>query len=181
MPAWKRLERKTSPFTGKGAPRGGSNIHWVEPELVAEIEFAGFTGDGSVRQASFKGLREDKPAKAVEAEAPAPVEEVELARPRPQAGEQGERQGLGAGRGDLQSRQAAVARRRRRQAGDQVGAGRILRGGRPWMLEHVKGRPCSVIRMPDGIDGEKFFQRHSGKGVSALIDDVTVSGDRSRI
>ncbi|HWT52484.1 MAG TPA: non-homologous end-joining DNA ligase, partial [Caulobacter sp.] len=42
LPALKRLARKTSPFTGKGAPRGGANVHWVEPELVAEIEFAGF-------------------------------------------------------------------------------------------------------------------------------------------
>lgn len=167
----KPLARKTSPFSGKGAPRGGANIHWVEPELVAEIEFAGFTGDGSVRQASFKGLREDKPAKAVAAEAPAPAEEVELAKPKA-----GKAAVLGVALSNPDKPLWPDAGDGK--PGTKLDLARYFEAVGPWMLEHVKGRPCSVIRMPDGIGGETFFQRHSGKGVSALIDEVTVSGDR---
>jgi bifunctional non-homologous end joining protein LigD len=176
VPALKSLTREASPFAGKGAPRGGPSTHWVEPELVAEIEFAGFTGEGSVRQASFKGLREDKPAKAVEAEAPAPAADAELATPAPSPASRGNSLVLGvtitnpdkplwpdAGDGTPGTK---------RELADYFAA------VGPWMLEHIKGRPCSVIRTPDGIAGETFFQRHAGKGVSALIDAVTVSGDR---
>lgn len=183
MPRLKALETGQSPFKGKMSPRKTAGVHWIRPELVAEIEYAGFTGDGAIRQAAFKGLREDKPAAEVEAEVPAPakttalvnpeaaVSSTRVVKPRGSAAVMGvtisnadkplwpdDGQGGPVTKKDLAEYYAAVGE---------------------WMLQHVKGRPCSIIRMPDGIEGEqKFFQRHSGKGQSNLITEVEVRGDK---
>ncbi len=63
----RQLARKTNPFAGRRGPRGAS---FVEPELVAEIEFRELTAEGMVRHGSFKGLRDDKPAQEVVLETP---------------------------------------------------------------------------------------------------------------
>lgn len=61
-PRLKALERRRSPFTGKLQPMasGGDRLHFAEPRLVAQADIAEWTASGKVRQASFKGLREDK-------------------------------------------------------------------------------------------------------------------------
>ncbi|MDX1381762.1 MAG: hypothetical protein R3233_11605, partial [Xanthomonadales bacterium] len=57
------LERKTAPF--EPAPEGGDDVHWVRPDLVAEIGFTEWTGDGRLRHPRFLGLRPDKAAEDV--------------------------------------------------------------------------------------------------------------------
>lgn len=62
------------PFADVPRERSGTPVHWVKPVLVAECEFAEWTGDGIVRQASFVGLREDKPARTIVREQPQSME-----------------------------------------------------------------------------------------------------------
>jgi bifunctional non-homologous end joining protein LigD len=187
-PKLKALETDKSPFEGKGAPRKTADIHWVKPQLVAEIEFAGFTGDGSIRQASFKGLRADKPADEVVAEH-VPVEQAELAQPTPKA--KARTTVIEApGRADnvvmgvpISSPTKALWPKDASDDGEgrpvtKLELARYFEAVGEWMLPHIKGRPCSLIRIPDGIGGQTFFQRHAMKGSSALINLVEVSGDR---
>jgi bifunctional non-homologous end joining protein LigD len=55
---------------------------------------------------------------------------------------------------------------------------RYLASVGPWMIEHLKGRPCSIIRAPDGIDHQKWFQRHAAPGMTKLVEETVVEGDR---
>ena len=173
LPRLKEVESKTSPFAAGASPPKEANMHWARPDLVAEIEFAGWTGAGMVRQAAFKGLREDKPADEVEAEKPAKAAKTKVARPEPKA----------AG-GAVVVMGVSISNPDKPLWPDEdppVTKGDLARyyeAVGDWMIDHIKGRPCSIVRTPDGIGGEKFFQRHAMPGSSNLLELVTVSGDR---
>ncbi|HVI31996.1 DNA ligase D [Phenylobacterium sp.] len=186
LPRLQKAESDKSPFTGPGAPRKEANVHWARPELVAEIEFAGFTGSGMVRQGAFKALREDKPAAEVEAETPAPLS-TELAEPEAKPAKPAPKPKTAAARGPDPVVMGVLLSNPNKALWPDGGDGkpvtkldlaRYLETVGPWMMPHIKGRPCSIIRMPDGINGDqRFFQRHAGKGSSALITEVQVFGD----
>ncbi len=173
LPRLKEQAADKSPFTGQTAPRAERGVNWVKPDLVAEIEFAGWTGDGMVRQAAFKGLRADKPAEDVKAERP--MKNKKLAEPKAKKAKIGgvvmnipishPDKALWPDAGDGKPVTKLELARYYEAIGD-------------WMLPHIKGRPCSLVRAPDGITGEQhFFQRHAGKGQSSLFTEVKVFGD----
>nr|WP_249156764.1 DNA ligase D [Bradyrhizobium diazoefficiens] len=182
MPSLKAMAAKESPFGGKNAPKKSREVHWLKPELVAEIEFAGFTADGNIRQAAFKGLRQDKPAEEVEAEKPV---DTELAAPTA-----GRRVAKTAKRskdtGTAEVMGVVISKPDKELWPDgadgegvtKLDLARYFEAVGPWMIEHLKGRPCSIVRAPDGINGETFFQRHAMQGSSNLLELAKVSGDR---
>ncbi|MEA2941299.1 MAG: bifunctional non-ous end joining protein LigD [Bradyrhizobium sp.] len=193
MPALKAAASATSPFGGKNAPKKTRDVHWLKPELVAEIEFAGWTGDGNVRQASFKGLRQDKPASEVRAERPTKTEIVMPAAKSSQA----KTSQAKTSRGNVIRRTTTNGKSAEvmgviiskpdkalwPDAGDgkpvtKLDLARYFEAVGDWMISHIKGRPSSIVRAPDGIAGERFFQRHAMQGMSDLLNEVKVSGDR---
>jgi bifunctional non-homologous end joining protein LigD len=178
LPRLRAVEQANSPFTGAEKPPATDATHWARPELVAEIEFAGWTGAGMVRQASFKGLREDKPAGEVEAERPAPAARTELADPVPVAPTKASNavvMGVTVSHPDKLLWPGAEDD----QPVTKLDLARYYEAVADWIMPHIKGRPCSIIRIPDGIDAEHFFQRHAMKGASNLFDYVKVTGDHA--
>jgi bifunctional non-homologous end joining protein LigD len=173
MPRLKKVESNANPFAAGTSPQKEGNMHWARPELVAEIEFAGWTGAGMMRQAAFKGLREDKPADEVEAEKPAKAAKTKVDQPETQAAEGAVVvMGVSISNPDKSlwpDEDPPVTKAHLAFYYEAVG---------DWMIEHIKGRPCSIVRTPEGIGGEMFFQRHVMAGSSHLLALVKVSGDR---
>jgi bifunctional non-homologous end joining protein LigD len=169
-PLLKKAESETSPFDAGASPPKEANMHWARPELVAEIGFAGWTEAGNVRQAAFKGLREDKPAGEVEAEKPARAA--------------GEVAGTGITGGAEAVMGVSISNPDKPLWPDEdppITKGELARyyaAVGDWLIDHIRGRPCSIVRAPDGIGGETFFQRHAMPGLSSLFGLVTVPGDR---
>lgn len=127
---------------GRWSRRAVGSERWVRPELVAEVEFAEWTTDGVIRQASFKGLRTDKSARSVVREAgetlsPNPRSQIKVTHP-----ERIVDPSSGVNKLELVRYYESVVH---------------------WMLPHLKDRPLAMVRAPSGIAGQLFFQKHAEK------------------
>ena len=141
------LERKT-PAAGRGMPRSGAGMHWVEPKLVVEVTFTEWTDDGVLRHPAFIGLREDKSPREVRREEPMQVAGVTLSNAgRVLYPEQG------LTKQDLAAYYEAIS---------------------PWMLPHVEGRPLSLVRCPSGRTKACFYQKHWSGTLPEVLDTVDI-------
>jgi bifunctional non-homologous end joining protein LigD len=170
-----RLETEKSPFTDK-VP--GRTNHWVRPELVAEVDFIEWTRDGHLRHPSFRGLREDKAAKAVVRERkeapPAPSEDGDPPAPRAP--------GRKAGKGEAVVAGVAISHPDRivypALKLTKVDLARYYELVGPRMLEQVAGRPIMMLRCQAGVDKPGFFQKNAGPSIPRGIGTVRIPDEK---
>jgi bifunctional non-homologous end joining protein LigD len=173
-------ETNRMPFAAAPRERSRTPVHWVKPVLVAECNFAEWTSDGIVRQASFVSLRNDKPARQIVKEAPpkgadmqqeADSESVAASKKRA-ALKTSASHAAGAAKSTSASMPSDVAGVRvshpDRVIDKSTGTRKIdlvqyYESVADWMLPHLQDRPVSLVRAPKDLGGELFFQRHSQK------------------
>jgi bifunctional non-homologous end joining protein LigD len=158
----KALRTDRSPFAA--VPKEETGVRkpiWVEPKLVAEVDFHGWTHGERVRQSSFQGLREDKPAKDVVRETKAaaaksrqtPLKRGAVAKKAPVSVA-----GVALSHPDrVYWEDAGVSKR---------DLAEFYKAIWDWMSPHVTGRPISLLRCPEGASGQCFFQKHASAGIS---------------
>jgi bifunctional non-homologous end joining protein LigD len=162
---FKPLERGTSPFDEVPAvERKGAK--WLEPKLVCEVNFAEKTKDGRLRHPSFQGLREDKAAREVRLEEPG-SEGTEMTRAK-------KRDGDPTFHGITLSNPDKVYYPGARVT--KLDVAEYYQTVAPLILPYVVKRPISLVRCPDGIAGQRFFQRHAMKGMSESIKEIPIAG-----
>ena len=203
-----RLEtlRADKPGSLLGAEKPPRDTIWVKPELVAELSFAGFTGGGMLRHASFLGLREDKPAdEVIRPVPPSDTTRIELGsgkakaagKSTPAAGPKAEP----AAQEKVPPRSSIVVARSSERGAAEIGGQRISHADRVLWPESangaaltkqdlaqywqaigevaapgIVGRPLAFVRCPDGIGGEQFFQKHLGRGMPAALHEAEADG-----
>lgn len=155
------LGRSTSPLSIKLTAQHARGVHWIKPVLIGEVEFAEWTNEGLVRQASFIALRSDKPV-------------ADIIREQPQVSSITNKSNTRASRAKKTANSATTKTviasvaisHPARIIDSQTGATKLQLAEyyeqvSELILPHLKCRPVSLLRAPDGLTGEQFFQKHA--------------------
>ncbi|HKO51689.1 MAG TPA: DNA ligase D [Polyangiaceae bacterium] len=153
----------------KNAPRGSESrgVHWVEPQLVAEIAYTAITDDGLLRHPIFKGLREDKPARDVVLEQPRAVASRAINKKRtPRAASPPAASPTALSHPDkILYPELGLTKRELADYYELVC---------DVMLPHVVDRPLTLLRCPEGRKRQCFFQKHPGESLADGLVRVQV-------
>ncbi|MBI5278439.1 MAG: DNA ligase D [Burkholderiales bacterium] len=150
------IEQAKSPFAGAPPSKG---VRWVQPRFVTEVEFSEWTPDQQLRHAKFIAMRDDKPA--------ADVRREDAVMP--------------AGPALLQAVSSIVdgikVSHPERVVDEASGITKLelvryYESVADWMLPHLRGRPCSLVRGPNGVGGELFYQKHLNEQAIAEVREL---------
>ncbi len=187
---FKALARKTPPVTDV-PPAIARHARFVEPKLVAEISFRGWTRDGLVRQGAFKGLRSDKPATEIVKETPkkttkevsVPTRKVAKAAAKSES------------RASAKKKAAPRPRASASDGAEEIDGVRVTHPDKvlfakqdvtkreliahyqsvaKWMLPHIVERPISLVRCPSGSGGSCFYQKHASDGFPDAFKTIRI-------
>ncbi|NDV52545.1 MULTISPECIES: DNA ligase D [unclassified Salipiger] len=153
MVAMRPLARKTPAAEVNGSETKGAQ--WITPRLVAEVQYAERTPNGLLRHSRYIGLREDKPAREVllDNDHPSVAGEVNVVGVRVSSAGRMVYPEAQVTKGEVAEYYAAISER---------------------ILPFAANRPLSLLRMPEGLKGERFFQKHTGKGFPKQIKSMLV-------
>ncbi|MDB5491804.1 MAG: dependent ligase [Micavibrio sp.] len=166
-----RIETKTPSMDG--VPKAELRfIRWVKPSLLCEVAFVEWTEDGHIRHGSFQGLRLDKKPKEVTRETPEPVEKaVSEIKAKPDVAK------VKKGNGKIEIGSVGISHGERvidpASGTTKAELAEYYAAVAPYILRSVAGHPLTVIRCPDGIDGEIFYQRNPARGLGPDVIPFT--------
>jgi bifunctional non-homologous end joining protein LigD len=146
------------PALGKALPAGAEKgVVWAEPRLVCEVEYRDWTRDGMIRNSSFKGLRDDKPAEDISLEAP---------------------QKRSAAKADAATVGVKLTHPERilwaEPGVTKQGLADFYTDIADWILPHIAGRVLSLLRCPSGTSAKCFFAKHPWAGLTADVERIDV-------
>jgi bifunctional non-homologous end joining protein LigD len=183
---FRAIEQDEMPFEGEVPRAEVRRAHWVRPEMVAEVTFTEWTGDGRLRHPVYHGLREDKPAKEVRREMPQATTKAATGK---QSSPKSAKKPAKKADPRVNAKPASKAPQAGGAAFELTSPDKVLYPEQgltkrdlaeyyvaveKWILPHVVDRPLSLVRCPEGRAKKCFFQRHHSETMPDSIYPVSI-------